>query len=125
MPNVITFSYRNYCYFVAKLLIFTKCNKPEPIYRPSFHETHPLISLFQHHGLADCTTAVVQNVCTEGFFVSNACDGVFLDVPAPWEAIPHAVNAISQTRGGRLVSFSPCIEQVGFLVKLFVVSQRI
>ncbi|WKX89210.1 hypothetical protein Q1695_008678 [Nippostrongylus brasiliensis] len=67
---------------------------------------------FKEHGLADVTTAVVQNVCTDGFFVTNACDGVFLDVPAPWEAIPHAAGAISRTRGGRLVSFSPCIEQV-------------
>ncbi|CAI4224116.1 unnamed protein product [Auanema sp. JU1783] len=67
---------------------------------------------FQEHGLSDITTAVVQNVCTEGFFVQNACDGVFLDVPAPWEAIPHAANALSKSRGGRLVSFSPCIEQV-------------
>ncbi|KAE9418594.1 hypothetical protein Angca_008034, partial [Angiostrongylus cantonensis] len=67
---------------------------------------------FKDHGLADVTTAVVQNVCTDGFFVANACDGVFLDVPAPWEAIPHAAGAISRTRGGRLVSFSPCIEQV-------------
>ncbi|XGW23311.1 hypothetical protein V3C99_005498 [Haemonchus contortus] len=67
---------------------------------------------FREHGLADVTTAVVLNVCTDGFFVTNACDGVFLDVPAPWEAIPHAAGAISRTRGGRLVSFSPCIEQV-------------
>ena len=74
----------------------------------------------QVHGLADVTTAVVQNVCTEGFFVSNACDGVFLDVPAPWEAIPHAVNAISHSRGGRLVSFSPCIEQVTLLTNFFI-----
>ncbi|EYC13730.1 hypothetical protein Y032_0043g893 [Ancylostoma ceylanicum] len=67
---------------------------------------------FKEHGLADVTTAVVQNVCTDGFFVTNACDGVFLDVPAPWEAVPHAAAAISRFRGGRLVSFSPCIEQV-------------
>ncbi|CAJ0949172.1 unnamed protein product, partial [Mesorhabditis belari] len=67
---------------------------------------------FKEHGLSSIMTAVVQNVCEEGFFVSNACDGVFLDVPAPWEAIPFAVQAISRTRGGRLVSFSPCIEQV-------------
>ncbi|KIH55983.1 tRNA methyltransferase complex GCD14 subunit, partial [Ancylostoma duodenale] len=66
---------------------------------------------FKEHGLADVTTAVVQNVCTDGFFVTNACDGVFLDVPAPWEAVPHAAAAISRFRGGRLVSFSPCIEQ--------------
>ncbi|CAB3408550.1 unnamed protein product [Caenorhabditis bovis] len=67
---------------------------------------------FKTHGLSEITTAVVQNVCTDGFFVTNACDGVFLDVPAPWEAIKFAAKAISCTRGGRLVSFSPCIEQV-------------
>ncbi|KAK6725468.1 hypothetical protein RB195_004039 [Necator americanus] len=67
---------------------------------------------FKKHGLASVTTAVVQNVCTDGFFVTNFCDGVFLDVPAPWEAITYAAHAISRTRGGRLVSFSPCIEQV-------------
>lgn len=67
---------------------------------------------FKIHGLGSVTTALVQNVCEKGFFVSNACDGVFLDVPAPWEAVAHAANAISRKRGGRLVSFSPCIEQV-------------
>ncbi|CAD6197032.1 unnamed protein product [Caenorhabditis auriculariae] len=67
---------------------------------------------FKTHGLSEVTTPVVQDVCKYGFFVSNACDGVFLDVPAPWEAIPHAADAISRSRGGRLVSFSPCIEQV-------------
>ncbi|PAV85335.1 hypothetical protein WR25_22837 [Diploscapter pachys] len=67
---------------------------------------------FKDHGLSDVTTAVVENVCVEGFFVSNACDGVFLDVPEPWRAIGHAKDAISRMRGGRLVSFSPCIEQV-------------
>ncbi|CAJ0575504.1 unnamed protein product, partial [Mesorhabditis spiculigera] len=67
---------------------------------------------FRDHGLHTVITAMVQNVCEEGFFVQNACDGVFLDVPAPWEAIPYAAAAISFKRGGRLVSFSPCIEQV-------------
>ncbi|CAI2298625.1 unnamed protein product [Caenorhabditis sp. 36 PRJEB53466] len=67
---------------------------------------------FKTHGLSEVTTAVVQNVCTDGFFVSNSCDGVFLDVPAPWEAIPHAARALSRSRGGRIVSFSPCLEQV-------------
>ncbi|KAK6035079.1 hypothetical protein COOONC_27415 [Cooperia oncophora] len=37
---------------------------------------------FKEHGLADVTTAVVLNVCTDGFFVTNACDGVFLERPA-------------------------------------------
>jgi len=64
------------------------------------------------HGLAGCTTVVLQDVGEDGFFVENACDGVFLDLPAPWEAIGHAKRAISRERGGRLVGFSPCIEQV-------------
>jgi tRNA (adenine57-N1/adenine58-N1)-methyltransferase len=66
----------------------------------------------KQHGLASCTTVVQQDVCEDGFFVENACDGVFLDLPAPWNAIRHAKKAISRVRGGRLVSFSPCIEQV-------------
>ncbi|KAH7715615.1 Protein W02A11.1 [Aphelenchoides avenae] len=66
----------------------------------------------KQHGLTPCTTVVQQDVCEDGFFVENACDGVFLDLPAPWKAVPHAKLAISRVRGGRLVSFSPCIEQV-------------
>ncbi|KHN78931.1 tRNA (adenine(58)-N(1))-methyltransferase catalytic subunit TRMT61A [Toxocara canis] len=64
------------------------------------------------HGLGEVTTCVHQNVCEDGFFVENACDGVFLDLPAPWTAISHAKRALSRTRGGRIVSFSPCVEQV-------------
>lgn len=67
---------------------------------------------FKDHGLAGVTTAVVADVCEDGFFVANACDGVFLDLPSPWLAVPHAVRALSRNRGGRLVSFSPCVEQV-------------
>ncbi|MFH4973895.1 hypothetical protein AB6A40_000604 [Gnathostoma spinigerum] len=67
---------------------------------------------FKKHGLSDVTTCINQDVCEDGFFVTNACDGVFLDLPAPWLAIKHAKVALSRSRGGRLVSFSPCVEQV-------------
>lgn len=67
---------------------------------------------FKAHGLGEVTTCVLQNVCEDGFFVENSCDGVFLDLPAPWLAIEHAKHALSRARGGRIVSFSPCIEQV-------------
>ncbi|GMR53510.1 hypothetical protein PMAYCL1PPCAC_23705 [Pristionchus mayeri] len=74
--------------------------------------TRKIEAEFKEHGLSHVTTPVVQNVCVEGFFVENSCDGVFLDVPCPWEAVENAVRALSKPRGGRLVSFSPCIEQV-------------
>uniref|UniRef100_A0A0N4ZFH9 tRNA (adenine(58)-N(1))-methyltransferase catalytic subunit TRMT61A n=1 Tax=Parastrongyloides trichosuri TaxID=131310 RepID=A0A0N4ZFH9_PARTI len=67
---------------------------------------------FSNHGFKDMTTAVVRNVCEVGFIVENKADAVFLDLPAPWEAIPWAKKAISKERGGRIVSFSPCVEQV-------------
>ncbi|KAK0423565.1 hypothetical protein QR680_008212 [Steinernema hermaphroditum] len=67
---------------------------------------------FKDHGLENNTTAVHANACEDGFFVENACDAVFLDLPEPWNAVGHAKRAISRQRGGRLVSFSPCIEQV-------------
>lgn len=37
---------------------------------------------------------------------------VFLDLPAPWEAIPAAKEAFLQHRTGKICCFSPCIEQV-------------
>lgn len=62
--------------------------------------------------MQDVTTCALRDVCIDGFVVEDLCDGVFLDLPAPWDAIDHAKRALSKTRGGRLVSFSPCIEQV-------------
>jgi tRNA (adenine57-N1/adenine58-N1)-methyltransferase len=66
----------------------------------------------KNHGLSGNSTVVLQNTCEVGFCVEDACDSVFLDLPAPWTAIAHAKRAINGARGGRLVSFSPCIEQV-------------
>uniref|UniRef100_A0A914IDL1 tRNA (adenine(58)-N(1))-methyltransferase catalytic subunit TRMT61A n=1 Tax=Globodera rostochiensis TaxID=31243 RepID=A0A914IDL1_GLORO len=69
------------------------------------------------HGLAQCATIQCQDVCQHGFSVPSTegwrCDGVFLDLPAPWLAIAHAHKVLQNAeRPSRLVSFSPCIEQV-------------
>lgn len=67
---------------------------------------------FKDHGFEGMTTCLHRDVCLDGFAAEDLCDGVFLDLPAPWDVITYAKRALSKTRGGRIVSFSPCIEQV-------------
>ncbi|XP_062564781.1 tRNA (adenine(58)-N(1))-methyltransferase catalytic subunit TRMT61A [Armigeres subalbatus] len=67
---------------------------------------------FNSHGLGDFVKVTHRDVCELGFGeeVNGKADAVFLDLPAPQLAIPHAVKAMKES-GGRLCSFSPCIEQ--------------
>jgi len=65
---------------------------------------------FERHGLGDRVDAGVADVLSAGWGVAGA-DCVFLDLPSPWAALSRAVDAVT-TRGGRICSFSPCIEQV-------------
>jgi len=66
---------------------------------------------FVSHGVGEFVTCGHADACNEGFQLENIADAVFLDLPAPWDAIPHAKKALKKT-GGRVCSFSPCIEQV-------------
>ncbi|KAG8514442.1 tRNA (adenine(58)-N(1))-methyltransferase catalytic subunit TRMT61A, partial [Galemys pyrenaicus] len=66
---------------------------------------------FQEHRLGRWVTVRNQDVCLSGFGVTHVADAVFLDIPSPWEAVGHAWDAL-KVEGGRLCSFSPCIEQV-------------
>jgi tRNA (adenine57-N1/adenine58-N1)-methyltransferase len=90
------------------------------------------------HGMDGLVHLTHRDVYNGGFLVdgnSPGADAVFLDLPAPWEALPHlsrrkprppfdAKSAASEDRQGEWVSplnpnktvhictFSPCIEQV-------------
>lgn len=65
---------------------------------------------FELHGLSDFVVTKHRDVCTQGFDLTKEADAVFLDLPAPWECITSAKQALRL--GGRICTFSPCIEQV-------------
>ncbi|KAA1469724.1 tRNA methyltransferase complex GCD14 subunit [Dentipellis sp. KUC8613] len=67
---------------------------------------------FARHGMSDIVTLTHRNVCKDGFTVKDEVDAVFLDLPAPWEAVEHAKTALRKDRSGRICCFSPCMEQV-------------
>lgn len=67
---------------------------------------------FEKYGLLDTIVSKHGDVCMEGFGseLDNAVDGIFLDLPMPWLAIPHADRCLVE--GGKVCCFSPCIEQI-------------
>ncbi|WFD21432.1 guanidinoacetate N-methyltransferase [Malassezia equina] len=67
---------------------------------------------FAEHGIDKAVVLAHRNVCKNGFGLESTCDAVFLDLPAPWEAVPHAKAALRTDIATRICCFSPCIEQV-------------
>ena len=85
------------------------------VYTFEFHEKrHELNTVeFKSHGLHDIVTAQHRDVCADGFDVPRGePEAAFLDLPAPWEAIPHLPSVFTRNRVARVCCFSPCIEQV-------------
>lgn len=98
------------------------------------YEFHPVryeqaLKEFTDHGLIDENVSIThRDVCEDGFTIKkndttsvNFSNGiekvdlnaniVFLDLPAPWEAIHHLDDVIANDGAG-ICCFSPCIEQV-------------
>ncbi|KAH7340572.1 tRNA methyltransferase complex GCD14 subunit-domain-containing protein [Rhizoctonia solani] len=67
---------------------------------------------FALHGMNEFVMLQHRNVCKDGFGLHNEVDAVFLDLPAPWEAVASAKQALKKDRIGRICCFSPCMEQV-------------
>ena len=64
-----------------------------------FHEqrTAQAKEEFKEHGLDHLVTIKQRDVCTNGFDLEHIADAVFLDLPSPWEALPHAKRALKKT----------------------------
>ncbi len=63
-------------------------------------------------GLSSVASVTHANVVEQGFpgVADSSADAMFLDLPAPWDAIHHARKVLRT--GARFCSFSPCVEQV-------------
>jgi len=95
---------------------FIRAVKPHGhLYTFDFHDVRCKTAQqeFEEHGLGRYVTVEQRDVCTSGFGekLNQRADAVFLDLPGPWLAVPHAIKALKES-GGRICSFSPCIEQV-------------
>ncbi|KAK4122259.1 tRNA methyltransferase complex GCD14 subunit [Parathielavia appendiculata] len=104
-----------------------------------FHEQryHKMKQELSDHGLDELVQLTHRDVYNGGFAVdgkSPEADAVFLDLPAPWEALPHLsrrrpasshvngsatgneqtdwVSPLNPNKSVYLCTFSPCIEQV-------------
>lgn len=78
-----------------------------------FHEDRSIKARneFTRHDFGNNVQVHHRDLLADGFPVENYADAIFLDLPRPDQAIHHAAAALKKT-GGRLCSFSPCIEQV-------------
>eukprot|EP00038_Savillea_parva_P008302 m.176067 g.176067 ORF g.176067 m.176067 type:complete len:316 (+) comp14104_c0_seq1:219-1166(+) len=79
-----------------------------------FHEERARIARGElvAHGLDPYVTVTHADACEDGFGLADVADAVFLDLPKPWLAVEHAKRALRREVGGRICTFSPCIEQV-------------
>lgn len=96
------------------------------VYSYEFHEERFEVAKqeFADHQL-DNVTITHRDVCLDGFANPRVqgvpplelngegkATAVFLDLPAPWTAIPHLEAVIDRNLNSRVCCFSPCFEQV-------------
>lgn len=108
-------------------------NKLGKVWSYEFHEQRheKLQKEIQDHGLEGVVQITHRDVCEGGFLVegqSPGADSIFLDLPAPWLALPHLsrsrpsnesspasspfVSPLNPSSPIHICTFSPCIEQV-------------
>lgn len=91
------------------------------LYTYEFHETRASVAQaeFEEHGFQpDTLTLTHRDVCVDGFGLEEEeeenvqATAVFLDLPAPWLAIPKLAPLLKPDYAVRMCCFSPCMEQV-------------
>ncbi|EEB07299.1 tRNA methyltransferase complex catalytic subunit Cpd1 [Schizosaccharomyces japonicus yFS275] len=92
------------------------------LYTFEYHETRYQTALkeFTDHKMMEDvggnTVLTHRDVCKQGFVLKESSPedihSVFLDLPAPWEAIEHLGPCLRKNGGTRICCFSPCMEQV-------------
>lgn len=115
----------------------SKKRKLGKVWSYEFHEVRhqKLVEEIQDHGLNGVVEITHRDVCEEGFLVdgkSPNANAIFLDLPAPWLALPNLarsrptlkttgdemaepepfISPLDPTMSAHLCTFSPCIEQV-------------
>lgn len=66
------------------------------LYTFDFHEKRVEVAQkeFDDHGLSNLVKVQHRDVGSDGFGITEEADAVFLDLPNPWEVIPHAAKAL-------------------------------
>lgn len=108
----------------------TKCDFAGKVYTFEYHaERHEKVKTeMLEHNLDQIVTAFHRDVYKDGFWLksedgkllSPRADCVFLDLPAPWEALQHITreetnekpSVLDRACAAYICTFSPCIEQV-------------
>jgi len=73
-------------------------------------------SEFEKNGVQSLVTVSHRDVQKDGFDrPAVSVDAIFLDLPEPWWAVSHAASILRP--GGRLASYSPCMEQTQRVVQ--------
>ncbi|KAM7198082.1 S-adenosyl-L-methionine-dependent methyltransferase [Naviculisporaceae sp. PSN 640] len=117
--------------------------KKGKVFSYEFHEEryHKMKKEIQTHGLEELVQLTHRDVYNGGFLIDGKSPGasaIFLDLPSPWEALPHLsrrrptvdvtgkngvktveegeekpwVSPLNPKKNAYLCTFSPCIEQV-------------
>jgi tRNA (adenine57-N1/adenine58-N1)-methyltransferase len=108
-----------------------KSTRPGQVYSYEFHleRFEKVTAEMKEHGLDSIVQTTHRDVYSEGFSTSANCPkdwaspaatAVFLDLPAPWQALPHLTRVgtkdeaspLDPTKPVYICTFSPCIEQV-------------